>query len=411
MSLDSKETDMMAQHTGRKDSKLWTKSYILTLFSIFVISITMTLFMPLLPIYIKMVGGNISLAGLVVSVYTLAALISRPFFAVVIDKYGRKPILISGFALIIIGCFAYRFITVIGILILFRVVHGIGYSAGSNAAGTIMSDVVPKERRAQGVGYYGFVTAASLALGPAFGLTIMKSTDVKTAFTVAAVLAAFGFIASFFVSYEKKDDIKGLGKSGNNESVKPETKKKFNIGYEKTAMPAALVMIFIAFAYAGIVTFLAAHMGQLGLEEISLFFIIYAVVLLITRLVVDKITKSREISVVLIPGIVLMMAGFLLLATGKAMPVFLCAAVLYAIGYGAVQPTLYAISISSCEPRRRGAANSTFFSAMDLGIGLGALAWGFVSQRFGYSAIYFTSIVFMVLSAIAVISLLRKKAI
>lgn len=394
-------------------TKLWSKPYILNLIAIFAISITMTFFMPLLPIYIEMIGGSVSLAGLVVSIYTFAALVGRPFFAVLIDKYGRKPFLVMGLAFILAGCFFYRFIASIGVLLAIRVVHGIGYSAGSNAAATIAADVPPKERRSQGIGYYGFVTAASLALGPALGLLIMNHIDIKTAFAFTAVIAAVGLAAALFISYERKPEARheqSDNAAGEREAVGTgNTEHGLNIGYEKTALPAALVMLLVAFAYSGIVTFLPAYAGTLGMHNISVYFITYAVVLLITRIIVDRFTKNRDISAVLLPGIALMAVAFVLLATGKTMPIFLAAAVFYAVGYGSVQPTLNAIVISLCAPSKRGAANSTFFSAMDLGIGLGALIFGVVSQMFGYSSVYFGCVGFMALAAAAYIILLKKR--
>jgi MFS family permease len=406
MGINAVEASQPAAGAGR--SKLWSLPYTLALVAICVISLTMTFMMPLLPIYIKMIGGNLSLAGLVVSIYTLAALISRPFFAIAIDRFGRKPILLLGLALILLGCFYYRLVTIIGVLMVIRIIHGIGYSASSNAAGTIVADVVPKERRGQGIGYYGFVTAASLALGPAAGLLILHNADINTAFAVAAIIAAFGLAASCFLSYENKPAFRRLGAVHTGSTRLVREKQPLSYGYEKSALPASLVMLFVAFAYSGIVTFLPTYAGTLGMEHISTYFLVYAAVLLITRLVVDRITIERDISVVLLPGILLMAAAFILLGFGKTLPSFLIAAVFYGVGYGSVQPTLNAMVISACAPAKRSAANSTFFSAMDLGIGLGAMAWGMVSQAFGYPAIFFGCIAFMVFAAVAIIVLFGK---
>jgi MFS family permease len=296
-----------------------------------------------------------------------------------------------------------------------RVIHGMGYSASTNATGTIAADVIPKERRGQGFGYYGFVMTASLALGPAAALMIMKSSNIETAFAVAAVIAALGLIASFFISYENKPGFKPAGgtdaKVGTQAGLNQLTRGKMNLsfGYEKTALPVSLVMLFVAFAYSGIVTFLPSYSGALGIDNISIYFIVYAVVLLITRLIVDHITKTQDISVVLLPGILSMAVAFSLLGFGKTLPLFLAAAVFYGVGYGSVQPTLNAMVISACGPSKRSAANSTFFSAMDLGIGLGAMAWGMVSQAFGYPVIYFGCVACMFFAAIAFLVVLRNK--
>ncbi len=376
--------------------KLWTKPYVLTLCSVFTLSITMTIFMPLIPIYIKQIGADATLTGLIVSVYTFSALLFRPLFAVLIDKYDRKPFLVFGLVLILAACFSYRFAVAIGVLIMLRVVHGVGYGAASNSASTIIADIVPPQRRGQGIGYFGFVTAASLALGPAIGLLITHAFDIKTAFLCAAVIAAMGLIASGFISYSKPAAPAG------------QMKPRQHGGYEKSALPAALVMLLVAFAYSSVMTYLPAYAASIGIESISSFFVVYAVVLLLTRLCVDRITKNREISVVLIPGIIMMAGTYIMLGTVRTMPSFLLAAVLFAIGFGAVQPTLNAVVISACPVYKRGAANSTFFSAMDVGIGLGALIWGLVANKISYPAVYFGCLAFMAL-AVAAVVYMRKK--
>jgi predicted MFS family arabinose efflux permease len=293
--------------------------------------------------------------------------------------------------LIIVGCFIYQFVSLIGVLILIRVIHGIGYSASTNATGTIVADVLPKEKRTQGIGYYGFVTAASLALGPATGLMVMNHFGIKSAFSLAGFLAIIGLLASIFIDYEF--EVKS------NETQKT---NKLNLAYEKTSLPAAVVMLFVAFAYSGIMTFLPVYAVSLGIHNISLFFMVYAGFLLVTRLIVDKITKKRDISLVLIPGILLMIVTFVILAVSTSINWFLVAAVFFAIGYGTILPSLNAIVISLCAPHKRGAANSTFFSSLDLGIGLGAFVWGIISKIYGYPMIYWGCIAFMAFAILAV---------
>ena len=377
------------------NQKLWTKSYILNLIAISAASITMTTLIPLLPIYIKMINGDISMAGIIVSIFTITALFFRPVTAFLIDKYGRKPLLITGMALIAISCFSYQYVVMLGMLMLVRVIHGIGYSSGSNAAGTIVADIVPKESRAQGIGYYGFITAASLALGPATGLMITNRAGINSAFLFTSCVAVVGLISAFFIDYDYttlKKDMTGA-------------KKKIWQSYEKSALSASALMALISFGYSGIMTYLAVYANSLGIHNISPFFIIYAVVLLFSRIIVDKLTKTRDISSVLLPGIFLMTVAFALLATAKYAAAFWIAAVFYALGYGSVLPALNTIAISLCAPQKRSAANSTFFSGLDLGIGLGAFVWGIISGLFGYSSIYYGCIVFMFLAAIMVILL------
>ncbi len=88
---------------------------------------------------------------------------------------------------------------------------------------------------------------------------------------------------------------------------------------------------------------------------------------------------------------------------------FLIAAVIYAVGYGSVQPALNTIVISLCPPHKRGAANAISFTSLDLGIGLGAFVWRLVSQNWGYPTIYLGCTGFMLLAVLAYLLMFRRK--
>lgn len=384
--------------TNSAKEVLWTQSYILTLIVIVTSSITMSMMMPILPIYIKSFGGNMSMSGIVISVFTFSALLCRPLFGKLLDTYERKLFLLIGTVAILMGCFSYQFANVIIILLILRVIHGIGYSASTNAAGTVAADVVPVTRRGEGIGYYGAVNVASIALGPAVGLMIMNAFNIKAPFKAATIIVLIGVLSALFINYEK-------GK----EKISAKNTNKKTALFEPTALPSALVMLFIDFAYAGVVTYVPSYTSSLGLGTMGAFYFVYAFFLLATRVVVGKITDKQGMTKVIIPGIILLTITFLCLAFARSTAMFMIAAVLFGLGYGSIQPTLYAIVVSLCPPSNRGIASATFFSSMDLGIGLGALVWGILSQSLGFSAIYLGCILCMILASFAYYFKLRNQ--
>lgn len=169
---------------------------------------------------------------------------------------------------------------------------------------------------------------------------------------------------------------------------------------EQTAIPASILMALVAVNYSGVMTFASSYAFSVGVEGASIFFLVYAVTLLLCRVFVGKYTDQHGMTSVLLPGVVLMAISFITLALARNLEVFLVAAVLFGLGYGAVQPTLNAIVISKCSPSRRGAANATFFAALDLGIGVGAILWGVVSGAWGYPSIYWSGLLFFIAAGI-----------
>ena len=72
------------------------------------------------------------------------------------------------------------------------------------------------------------------------------------------------------------------------------------------------------------------------------------------------------------------------------------AAIFYGLGFGSIQPVLNALVNTLAPAERRGSANATFLAGLDMGVGLGAIAWGAVAQQLGFIHIYSLSAVLIV---------------
>jgi len=122
--------------------------------------------------------------------------------------------------------------------------------------------------------------------------------------------------------------------------------------------------------------------------NIGVFFTVYAVTLALTRPVSGMLLDRKGYDVVVYPGMLAIAAVMLLLSQAESLGMFLLAGVFYGLGFGSVQPSMQALTVRNVPFHRRGAANGTFFSAFDLGIAVGALLWGAVSQAVGYAQMY-----------------------
>jgi MFS family permease len=379
------------------EERIWTVPFFLVLFITFSFNITMTMMMPILPLYLA-AQGDIA-AGAAVGIFTFAALASRPFFGKLLDSKSRTFVLILGSIIIVLSSAAYRLMELSGaalvVLMIIRIVHGAGYSAGTNATGTLAADCIPSVRRGEGLGYYGVVFAASLALGPALALQIFQNTrgNFNAIFMTMAGITLFGLVLTVILGR-----LLGTKQTAGKEFKSPGRKAKTISIIEKTAIPGSVTMIFVSFAYSAVMSFLAKYSMSLNLGNMSIFFLCYAGTLFVTRIFIGQYIDKHSMYKVLPVGIAGMTVTFILLgAAGMAVHIslFVAAAVLYGFGYGIVQPTLNTIVMSACVPNRRGAANATFFGCMDLGLGLGAVSWGIFSRAFGYPAMYFGCTLFM----------------
>lgn len=393
-------------------SSLWTKYFNLMLIYSFLTSTTNYLMITAAPLYAIHLGGDNSIAGLMMGIFMIAAILVRPYFGKLLDEKSRRLVLIVGAAICTLTYFSYLFAFSIGMLMLIRAINGIGFSANTNASGTVVSDVIPKERLAEGVGYYGIANTLSTAIGPSIALFIIKSYNYNILFIVTATLGILSILVSYLIDYEKNNEenftvITPNEPNKNNDNMS--SSKSTNMIFEKTALPVALVIVFLAVTIGGIMTFVPTYAATRGIDNISSYFTVYALALLITRLFVGKMADKYGVSMAIIPGIILVIIAFIVLAFAKSLPMFLLSATLYGLGYGSSQPTLNAVMIKLCPPERRGAGNSTFYTAMDIGSGGGAMLWGVISQNFGFQSVYLTCAISVGISLLCYLFILRKQ--
>ena len=359
-----------AIQAGQK-APLWTRDFILICLANLTIFLGFQMLLPTLPVYVKHLGGDEAMAGLVIGVFTISAVLIRPFVGMALDVYGRKVIYLVGLLIFLLSSLAYNWVPTVAMLLAIRFIHGFGWGAASTAGGTIAADVIPKQRLGEGMGYYGLAATLSMAVAPAAGLYIIGNAGFTTLFIISAAFGLATFILGSVIHYEK---IAGAGQRG--------------ALFERSALRPALVMFFVTTTYGAVVSFIALYGAQRGIVNIGIFFTVYALVLTLIRPVAGILVDRRGFNVVVIPGIICIGAAMLVLSQAQTLPMFLLAGVIYGVGFGSVQPGMQALAVRNVPPNRRGAANATFFSSFDLGIGIGATLWGVVSKLTDYSQMY-----------------------
>lgn len=139
--------------------------------------------------------------------------------------------------------------------------------------------------------------------------------------------------------------------------------------------------------------FIALFAAELKIADMSIFFTILALTQLISRPIFGRITDKYGGHFSVVPGIICIGFTMIILYLAHSLFFFLMAAIVYGIGFGAVQPTLQAMAVSNIPLQRRGAANATFLSGHDLGIGISSIVWGATIKAFGYNAMYLLAII------------------
>lgn len=385
-------------------TKLWSIDYIYTLTIGLIVNIPNIILMTILPLFVLSIGGTNSIAGLLTTVLTMSALIFRPFFGKILDNVGRRMVLVLGLCLLAVSTIMHVLSTNIILLLVLRFFQGIGLSAYSTALGTILSDVVPAPRISEGIGYFGVSQTISLAAGPTLGLYLCDKFGYQTTYVIAFGITLISIAFAYLIRYERKinsiDNNQDKRSTSRNTDVTPQNRLRKGF-IEKSSIRPCIVMFFTSFAVSSVFLFMPIFAAARNIEHIGLFFTVYAVSMILSRLFTGKVADRYGYSIVFLPSIAMTLVLFIILAFAYSLPAVLLAAVFYGIGFGTVQPIMNAMVVKLSPPERRGAANATYYATMDISFGTGAFVWGLVSQFAGFTAVFLGCAVCVILSVLA----------
>ncbi|WP_282155422.1 MFS transporter [Cytobacillus gottheilii] len=387
-----------AEHAGTqgKPEKIWTKDFIFICLANFFVFLGFQMTLPTLPLFVEELGGNDQLIGIVVGIFTFSALLLRPYAGHALETKGRRYVYLIGLAIFVLSVGSFGFAASLTLLLVIRIIQGIGWGFSTTASGTIATDIIPAKRRGEGMGYYGLSGNIALAFGPTLGLAFVGVLSFQQLFLICGALGLTALLLAGNINYKKVEE-------------QPVTEKRKWDVYEKSALQPSLLLFFITVTFGGIASFLPIYAAQSNVTGIEWYFLLYAVALLISRTFAGRLYDQKGHRAVFIPGALLIIAAMGLLAWLPNSLILYAAAVLYGLGFGTVQPALQAWSVKEAPANRRGMANATFFSFFDLGVGIGAITFGQVAHWLGYSSIYVVSAISVFISLLLYISFIVRK--
>ena len=357
--------------------RILTRNFVLIIVINFLVFMNHIMLLSTFPFYIESLGGSEALAGLAATLFSLVAVLCRPFVGWMLDNGKRRAILLAGLAGMLLMPLGYMFASVIFLAFVFRMVHGASLALSNTATATIASDVIPAPRFAEGMGMFGMVTALATSCAPALGLYLMDSFSYTVLFACASGSV---LIALILFAILKNPPIKAEEKPLNVSAL-----------FSCAAVPASVIALIFMLTFGALENFLAKYAVEAELPSGGLFFAIMAVMLLLVRDVLGKYADNKGEA---------MFAAFLLLALAPNTVTFILAAVLAGYGFGGLEPALQSMAVHSAAPAERGSANSTFLCAYDIGIGLGGGIAGVLISGLGYEQM------FVILSAANIVSVL-----
>lgn len=325
-----------------------------------------------------------SMAGLVAGLMVIGCLAGRFVTGRFIVLYGFKKVLVVGTLLYCASIALYFIAHTMSLLLLVRFVSGIGVGVIGTATGTIAAYVIPEQQRGLGISYFSMSTALALAFGPFLGISLLQIMSYEQLFGLCLLVGLITFAIALCLSVQHSGRV-----------PRPRGNLPFFIlrNYmDYRVVPFGLVVLVICLGWGNTQAFISFYASERDLAAAaSLFFLVYAVVVLLTRPITGRIFDRRGENVIVYPALLLMMAGFVAMALAQSSWVLLLAGALLGAGFGNFQSTAQALALTLVPRRRFGQATSTFYIFFDFGIGLGPYLFGGIVPLAGYGGLYLAS--------------------
>ncbi len=376
----------MTNEMTTSSQKIWTKDFFSISFVHFIVFVIFYTLLTTLPLYVvNDLKGTEAQGGLIVTSMLLTAILIRPFSGNLLERAGKGKVLKISVLLFTITTFGYMWVEGFTALILLRFIHGLSFGIATTATAAIAADALPAERRGEGLGYFTMAMNLAVVAGPFIGLTLIQFMSFYHLFIILSIFMIIGVLCTFFVNVPETEKPK--------ESFQ---KRKLSLDnfFEFRAMPISLISSLVAFAYAGIVSFISVYASNIGLGHMSsYFFLVFAVTMLAFRPFLGRLFDQRGPKIVILPCLFIFSCGLIILSIAESGLLFLLAAALIGVGYGTILPCVLSLAVQYAPDSRNGHATATFFMLYDSGIAVGSYILGIVvsitgfSHMFGYSAI------------------------
>lgn len=343
---------------------------------------------PLLPLYLsEHFGATKDVIGLVLSGYTITALLVRPFSGYVVDTFPRKTVLMIAFGLFAIFFAGYLAASTLLLFTIVRTLHGGPFGSVTTANATVAIDVLPSSRRTEGIGYYGLSNNLAMASAPTIGIWLYQFTNsFEFLFWLALIVACAGWLIDSTVKLPQKD------------IVRQKSTLSLDRFFLTRGWLLGLNMVAFGFSFGVLSNYLAIYgkevMGITG--GTGTYFLLCSVGLILSRLQGSKALRAGRVTHNAATGMVISLVGytlFILMPTLAQSLMFIgyySSALLIGLGNGHMWPAFQNMTINVARNNQRGTANSTILISWDIGMGLGILIGGIVAELISYSAAFWT---------------------
>lgn len=361
----------------------FTLDFFLLCISSFLFFSSFNMIIPELPAYLSSLGGE-EYKGLIISLFTLSAGLSRPFSGKLADTIGRKPVMVFGATVCFVSGLLYPILSFVGGFLFLRFLHGFSTGFTPTGISAYVADIIPFQKRGEALGLQSLFGSLGMAAGPAIGGWIATIWPIEILFYCSAFTSILSILIIIRLKETLVNQVKitpGLFKLKKGEII------------EKRVILPSTVLLLCVFSFGTVLTIIPDFSSHLGIQNKGLFFAVFTISSLGIRLLAGKVSDRFGRIPVLRVASLLMVLAMISIAFSNSKTLFMTSGVLFGSAVGMYSPTVTAWVVDLSLDNFRGRALATMYIALEAGIGIGAIVSGFLfaNQPENFNLVFLTA--------------------
>jgi MFS family permease len=351
--------DVPPEPLDEDEKSLLTPQFAVVMLAAFAYFLAIGALLPTVPRFVEddLGGGGVQVGVAVGSMAVTAALL-RPWIGRLGDARGRRLLAVGGTAIVAVSVLAYSAATALWMLVLARLLTGVGEAAAFVGFATAAQDLAPDHRRGEAASYFSVSLYGGLAVGPPVGEALV-SHGFTTLWIVLAGSAVCAAVVSLWIPPGRTSLARG--------------RRSF---LQPDAVWPGVILFLGLIPFTAFSSFVPLFAEDLGQDNVGGVLGLYAALVLVVRIVGARLPDRlgwRQGSTFALSAVAV---GVGLVAVWASIPAIWLAAVLLATGMSLLYPALFTAVMAAAPESERSHAVGTFSVFFDLSMGLGATMVG-----------------------------------
>jgi MFS family permease len=344
-------------------------------------------FLPVVPRFtVGPLGGDDFAVGIVLGAFAVSSLLMRPFAGRLADRRGRRSILIAGAVITVVASFGHLVAATIPLLIVMRLLLGVGEALFFVAALAAATDLAPDHRRGEAISLISLSLYLGIAIGPVIGEALLAMSGFAAAWFAAGAIALASVVLSRLAPETLPPGARATAATGG------------RLLHRRGIEPGLLLLCGV-WGMGPFFAFLPLLADELQLGGAGTFFAVFALVVVGLRVVGARLPDRVGAARLSGTALVVSAAGLALAWFSPTYVGLLAATVLFAIGVAFTFPAIMAMAVIGVRADERGAVVGTAGLFVDAAFGLSPAVLGLLAESTGYPSTFLVSAVIAAIGA------------